>query len=209
MSSTQYILKNNLLADMHYFSESMQQERKVRIVLNGATYNHDKKHYLLDYWEDSMPKSIRALRVKALTVLGFEDSKRVEKLVYREQLFDYIDELKLLSNKNYRPNKELPIDFAKNWVKDKNIAFSGKLISLKDRVMSIENRLFPVIRKLGGNPQSEVGEDTDFIIILGEFSKDKKYERPIASMIELMDLVERELHKDLTEVMDAKFLIFM
>lgn len=207
MSSTQYVLKNNFLADMHYFSESMQQERKVRIVLNSITYNHDKKHYLLDYWEDSMPKSIRVIRVSCLVVL--EDSQRVKKTVYRERLFDYIDELKLVSDKVYRPNKELPINFEQNWVKDKNVAFHGDFISLKDRVMSIEKRLFPVIRKLGGNPQSEVVEDTDIIIILGEYSKDKKYERPIASMIELMDLVERELGKDLSEIIDAKFVVFV
>jgi hypothetical protein len=207
MSSTQYVLKNNFLADMHYFSDSMQQERKVRIVLNSITYNHDKKHYLLDYWEDSMPKSIRVIRVNCLTVL--EDSQRVKKIVYRELLFDYIDELKLVSDKVFRPNKELPIDFEKNWAKDKNIVFSGPFISLKDRVMSIEKRLFPVIKKLGGNPQSEVCDDTDIIIILSEYSKDKKYERPIASMVELMDLVERELNKDLSEIIDAKFVVFV
>jgi hypothetical protein len=207
MSSTQYVLKNNFLADMHYFSDSMQQERKVRIVLNSITYNHDKKHYLLDYWEDAMPKSIRVIRVNCLTVL--EDSQRVKKIVYRELLFDYIDELKLVSDKVFRPNKELPIDFEKNWAKDKNIVFSGPFLSLKDRVMSIEKRLFPVIKKLGGNPQSEISDNTDIIILLNEFSKDKKYERPIASMVELMDLVERELNKDLSEIIDAKFVVFV
>lgn len=209
MSLTRYVLKNNLLAEMHYFSESMQQERKIKIVLNSVTYNHDKKHYLLDYWEDSMAKSIRVLRVNCLTVFGFEDFKKVERIVYREQLFDYIDELKLVSTKTYLPNKELPIDFAKNWVKDKNVAFHGNFISLKDRVLSIEKRLFPAIRLLGGNPQSQVNEDTDFIVILGEYSHDKKYERPIASLVELMDLVHTELGKDLSEITDVKFLVFV
>ncbi len=215
MSSTQYLLKNNLLADMFYFSESMQEDRTVRIVLNGFTYNHDKKHYLLNYWEDSQDKKIRVLRVKSLTVFGFENFERVQKVIHRHELFDFIDDLKVVSEKTYIPNKELPIDFSTNWIREKNIAVTGELLSLNDRVLSIEKRIFPVIRMLGGNPQKEFNSDTNIVINLGNASKIYDYKNatknkiPVASLIELMELVEAELGKNLSEVMGTNFLIYV
>lgn len=209
MSLTQYLLKNNLLADMFYFSDSMQQDRTVRIVLNSFTYNHDKKHYILDYWEDSMAKHIRVLRVKTLTVFGFEYYKKVQRTINRDELFDFIDQLKLVSSKIYHPNKELPIDFSTNWVKDKNIFITGKLLSLYGKVMSIEKCLFPVIRMLGGNPQNKIDENTDILINLGKDLDLNGNKIPIANLIELMDLVESESNKSLSEIIGMEFLIYV
>lgn len=114
MSSIQYLLKNNLLADLSYFSESKQAHRVVRIVLNSVTYNHEKKHYVFNYWEESMAKNIRDLKVKTLTVYGFKDFKKVQKTISTEDIFDFIDELKLISIKTYHPSKDSKIDFSKN-----------------------------------------------------------------------------------------------
>ena len=215
MSSTQYLLKNNLLADMFYFSESMQEDRTVRIVLNSITYNHGKKHYLFDYWEDSMAKSIRVLRIKSLTVFGFKDFEKVERVIYRDQLFDFIDELKLVSKRVYLPNKELPINFSTNWVRGNNIFISGELRSVNDRVMSIEKRLFPVIRMLGGTPQKEINNDTDIVINLDNCLENDEHrfasthKIPITNLVELMELVESELEKNLSEFIGTNFLIYV
>jgi NAD-dependent DNA ligase len=193
----------------------MQQDRTVRIVLNSVSYNHDKKHYVFDYWEDSMTKHLRVLRVKSLTVFGFKDFKKVERKINRDELFDFIDELKQVSNKVYLPNKELPIDFSTNWVKGKKVAITGELRSLNDKLMSVEKRLFPVIRMLGGNPIGKISLDTDILITLDKDLENNYYKFaignkiPTANLLELMELVETELHKNLSDIIGSNFLIYV
>jgi NAD-dependent DNA ligase len=215
MSSTQYLLKNNLLADLSYFSVSKKQDKTARIILNSVTYNHDKKHYTLSYWEDTVTKHLRALRVKSLTIYGFKDYKKVHRTIERDGIFDFIDELKQVSTKVYLPNKESAIDFSTNWIKGKNVVLIGRLFDGERKPINIHQRINPVIERLGGHPKPQMGANTDMLITFGDCSNTAQWEFaqkndiPTANLVEFMDLVESEFQKNLAEVIEDSFLVFM
>lgn len=205
MSCTQYLLKESLLSEIYYFSESKKEDRQVQVVIYSVTYNHHRKHYFFTYNENGMVKHIRASKIKLLTIFSSGETQVESFKVDRKDMLEFIEELKIDASKSYLPSKNATIDFSTNWVKDKNIVLAGKLLDEDDKPISLEKKIFPIITMLGGKPKRIINATTDVLITFGDCRKNEKYKFakeylvPIADFIELSDLVQSELDKEMGE----------